>query len=546
MTGWPNSYTQLAATTLSTKVEKYPMAQSFSLGVRQIWEELSVMQAPGLYWVNVDRQTDANLLCQQTLAAQAATSQVALICSGEKPDGLLAALVSPALKKIPLYQLPEKKAALMHFSDDLMRALKPQNRLLILLAHASLWQTFTREELGDWTRATGAWLRRQGCTLLILSHGGGVNKLKGQLSTQHRILNGLASLQWQQDSAQYLVNWWSTENGINANQLLTLYTGEHGWQGDDDSNKPSPTSIRSDEGRYLAQQSILEGAPPLSANWQLLQTNAQLAQHGMLTLSATLIFALYQSDEIDALAHQIHSLRRQRGNGLKIVVREMSASLRYSDERLLLACGANLIVPHVAPLSRFLTMLEGIQGQRFSRHVPADIDALLAGLRPLQLKGYMRPDDFSQAVISLMGNTLLPEDGKGVMVALRPVPGLRAEQAMTLCFLRRFGDVMTVVQGRLVLFLSTCRINDLDTALKFIFRLPVDEAFSNRVVWHQDVDIISEIKRLAHNANIPLPAATAQATPRQAAAEADNPQERRQPVAFTLTTGAQENKHVES
>ena len=117
---------------------------------------------------------------------------------------------------------------------------------------------------------------------------------------------------------------------------------------------------------------------------------------------------------------------------------------------------------------------------------------------------------------------------------------------MTLCFLRRFGDVMTVVQGRLVLFLSTCRINDLDTALKFIFRLPVDEAFSNRVVWHQDVDIISEIKRLAHNANISLPAATVQATPRQAAAEADRPQERRQPVAFTLTTGAQENKHVES
>ena len=91
----------------------------------------------------------------------------------------------------------------------------------------------------------------------------------------------------------------------------------------------------------------------------------------------------------------------------------MSASLRYSDERLLLACGANLIVPHVAPLSRFLTMLEGIQGQRFSRHVPADIDALLAGLRPLQLKGYMRPEPFSQAVLSLMGNTLLPRTAKG-------------------------------------------------------------------------------------------------------------------------------------
>ena len=43
----------------------------------------------------------------------------------------------------------------------------------------------------------------------------------------------------------------------------------------------------------------LEGAPPLSANWQLLESNDELAQHGMLRLSATLIFALYQSDQID-------------------------------------------------------------------------------------------------------------------------------------------------------------------------------------------------------------------------------------------------------
>lgn len=223
----------------------------------------------------------------------------------------------------------------------------------------------------------------------------------------------------------------------------------------------------------------------------------------------------------------------------------MSASLRYSDERLLLACGANLIVPHVAPLSRFLTMLEGIQGQRFSRHVPADIDALLAGLRPLQLKGYMRPEPFSRAVLSLMGNTLLPEDGKGVMVALRPATGLRAEQAMTLCHLRRFGDVMTVVQGRLVLFLSTCRINDLDTALKFIFRLPVDEAFSNRVVWHRGRRY--HFGNQTHGPGRWQISATGAAStaPRPSVKAAEVPAERRQPVAFTLPLGPQEEPHAE-
>lgn len=511
------------------------MAQSFSLGIRRVWQELSVMQSPGFYWVNIDRQADASLFCRQIIAAQSESSQLALICSGSQPDQLLAEHHDSALKKLPLYLLPEKKAALWHLSDDLMRALRPKNRLLILMAHASLWQTFTLEELRSWTSHMAKWLRQQQCTLVILSHGSGVNKLKGQLSAEHRILNGLASLQWQQDSAQYLVNWWSTASGINANQLLTLYTSTQGWQGEDDNNKPSPTAERNDESLCLAEQRILEGAPPLSANWQLFENNTQLMQRGMLTVAATLIFALYQSDEIDELAQQIHTLRRSRGEGLKIVVREMSASLRYSDERLLLGCGANLIVPHVAPLSSFLTMLEGIQGQRYSRHVPADLDVLLAGLRPLQLKGYLPVEEFSKAVVTLIENTLLPEDGKGVMVALRPAPGLSARQAITLCHLRRFGDIMTVAQNRLFLFLSTCRINDLDTALKFIFRLPVSEAFSNRVVWHQDVDISDKIRLLAQHIKFSLPAAGHEpGDAKTAVTVTEGHSERREPVPFTL------------
>lgn len=516
------------------------MAHTFLLGIRQIWEELSVMQSPGFYWVNVDRQTDANLLCRQVISAQTEDSLLALIYGGDRPDNLLTDLPSPAVKKLPLYSLPEKKAALLYLRNDLMRALNPKNRLLILLAPANLWQTFTHDELREWSYSTAKWLRQRQCTMVILSHGSGVNKLRGQLSNEHRIFNGLSSLQWQQDSAQYLVNWWSTPHCINANQLLTLNQTPQGWQAEEES-PALHTQVVSDAGRYLAERCILEGAPPLSANWQLFENSTSLTQQGMQAMAATLIFALYQSDHIDVLAHQIHNLRRQRGNGLKIVVREMSASLRYSDERLLLACGASLIVPHAAPLSSFLTMLEGIQGQRLSRHIPADIDALLAGLRPLPVKGYLPLENFSQAVVSLIENTLLPEDGKGVMVALRPVPGLTARQSMTLCHQRRFGDVMTVAQNRLFLFLSTCRINDLDTALKFIFRLPVREAFSNWVVWYQDVDILSEINQLTQNLELAqfsvkrdLQAGAKTPATTTATVEETQAEQRRQPVPITL------------
>lgn len=325
---------------------------------------------------------------------------------------------------------------------------------------------------------------------------------------------------------------------------MTLYQTPEGWLAqEEEKTTSSPTRVVSDAGRYLAERSILEGAPPLSVNWKLFENSALLTQHGMQAMAATLIYALYQSDQVDILAHQIHNLRRQRGNGLKIVVREMSASLRYSDERLLLACGASLIVPHIAPLSSFLTMLEGIQGQRLSRYIPVNIDDLLAGLRPLPVKGYLPLEDFSKAVVSLLENTLLPEDGKGVMVALRPVPGLSARQSMTLCHQRRFGDIMTVAQNRLFLFLSTCRINDLDTALKFIFRLPVREAFSNWVVWYEDVDILSEIKRLAQNMEL------AQSTlkrdlksaPKTATTVVEDvpTEQRRQPIPITLLSHGQ-------
>nr|UKE85715.1 cellulose biosynthesis protein BcsE [Pectobacterium sp. PL152] len=143
--------------------------------------------------------------------------------------------------------------------------------------------------------------------------------------------------------------------------------------------------------------------------------------------------------------------------------------------------------------------MESVQGQRFTKPVPVDVEVLLTSMRPLQIKGYQPPETFRQSVQMLIDSTLMPEGSKGVLVALRPVPGVRAAQTLTLCTLRRFGDVVTIAQGRLFLFLSNCRLNELDIALKSIFRLPVDEAFSNRIVWSQDLQILAEVKSLVQD-----------------------------------------------
>lgn len=47
------------------------MALSFSLGVHQLWDELRIMQAPGLYWVSADREVDdQSFVSRLSLASQ--------------------------------------------------------------------------------------------------------------------------------------------------------------------------------------------------------------------------------------------------------------------------------------------------------------------------------------------------------------------------------------------------------------------------------------------------------------------------------------------
>ncbi len=473
------------------------MTKLFSLGVNKLWDELAIMQSPGLYWMCVERPQDTTLFCRQILASQPENTKGALICAGQDPKQLLTPTLSSGPKKLPLFTLEESNDALWNLSEDLMRGLKPQGRLLLLNVSAHLWQNFSDTQLMRWCNELNQWLKEQDCTLLILSHGNEAHTLKLRLLPLSRILNGLVNIEWRQEYVLYSVAWWCTNTGISAGVILKLEMGSSGWQLRNDEELR--VQVSNDENLYLAHHAVLEGAPPLSEYWFLYANNQELSDRAMQAQTATVIFALQNSDQVNDLAKLLHSLRIHRGNALKLVIREVAPSLRYSDERLLLACGANLIVPHLSPLSRFLTMLESVQGTTFPRHIPTNLSSLLDAMRPLQVKGYVPLPKFCQYLHDLMNNALLLENSKGILVALKPVPGLRAAQALTLCHIRRHGDLITIYQDRVYLFLSACRVNDLDTALRFIFRLPVDEVFVNRLVWHTDKQVLSEVSQLEHS-----------------------------------------------
>lgn len=465
------------------------MKNRYALGLQQVQQELITLQSPGFYWITSQRPEDARTLLRQVISQQEAAT---LISADEAPRALLTPDPAAGPARIPLFSLPSDKASLLQLENDLARVLNKRNGLVLFYTQAAVWSKFSPQEMTLWIKGLRRLLIKKQMTLLIMTAGTTIIHLRNHLPRYFRQLDGVAHLDFQQDSWQYRINWWYSGDNLLADRAIRLSCIENNFIAEKEKQQTAPLSLN-DEHQFLAQQGVLEGAPPLSAQWELFNDNEAVFTRAQQASAATVIFSLAHNQDIQALARLVHSLRRSRGNALKIVVRELHTSLRYSDERLLLACGVNVIVPGSATLSRFLTTLEGIQGQQFTRHVPADLTALMQALQPLQQKGWLALDRFCAAVQQLMANTLLPENDKGLMVALRPVPQLKPEQVLTLCKPRRFGDLVTLVGDRLYLFLSSCRFNDLDIALKSIFSLPHDELFSNRMVWFADNQILAEV-----------------------------------------------------
>ena len=466
----------------------------FSIGISSLWDELRHMPTGGVWWVNTDRIEDAISLANQTIVSQTETAKVAAISMGSEPQKLFKLEESQGPEKIKLFSMPNSERGLYFMPRDLLCSVDPHNYLFILVCANNAWQNIPAERLRLWLEKMNKWSRFHQCSLLIFNPGNNNDKQFSLLMEEYRSLYGLASLRFLGDQHLLDIAYWCNEKGVSARQQLTVEHKNGKWELA--QQEEAAIQPRSDEKTILSNVAVLEGAPPLSEHWKVFDNNEALFNEARTAQAATVVFSLQQNSQIEPLARSIHTLRRQRGSAMKILVRENIASLRATDERLLLGCGANMVIPWNAPLSRCLTMIESVQGQQFSRYVPEDITTLLSMTQPLKLRGFQKWDVFCEAVNNMMNNTLLPAHGKGVLVALRPVPGIRVEQALTLCRPNRTGDIMTIGGNRLVLFLSFCRVNDLDTALNHIFPLPTGDIFSNRMVWFEDDQITAELVQM--------------------------------------------------
>ncbi|WP_322044655.1 cellulose biosynthesis protein BcsE [Paraburkholderia sp. J67] len=229
-----------------------------------------------------------------------------------------------------------------------------------------------------------------------------------------------------------------------------------------------------DEGRVIISRDSVLNERVLPAAWQVVDDNETALAAARTAVAATVVLDFGASRELESLAEQVHTLRLQSGNALKIIVREEAVAMRY--ESLMLNLGANRVVPRHTTLAQLEAIVESLQGQVFSRPLPADYRQALAGVMHGEESGYVGATHFVELVRAAVERSRVIQL-PSVLIRLALMPEVAHVDALKACHQRRAGDIMTAAGDSLYVFFFACRLGDADAVCQRVFQRPLAELF---------------------------------------------------------------------
>lgn len=452
--------------------------EQVTLAVRHLRDEQMLLRQGGLYWLSIDHVSDAKILAFQFLEGLGHIQAATLVCFNQDPQEVVAPLgrhAGPATLR--LFEVPEAsiRSALESLNHELSRAAVKKGSPIVLMLPAASWQGFGSQNLQRWCESLATWLDRHGCTLLVLCHGQ-APKLHAHLISLNERLSGLARLYRRDGVSRYQLSYWHSPLGVCSEQEFELEAHPEGFAlALFERTNPQPAQSE-DQRLYLALRSVLEGISPLSHQWRQFDNYDDLFLQASRAKAASVIVGVTNNLQVEELAQRLYELRESCGISLKIIVRELAACLRYRDERLLVSCGANIIVPYGVSPACFFSLVDSVQGQVWRHSLNIKLNELFERLRPPTVCGVVSPHQF----ISIL-DPIYERDAGEVshqLLRLQPRNDMAAEQYLDQIDLRRLGDIACVLDGVLYLFLFACRADGVASALARIFRLPWYDLFS--------------------------------------------------------------------
>ncbi|SMG56391.1 cellulose biosynthesis protein BcsE [Paraburkholderia susongensis] len=233
-----------------------------------------------------------------------------------------------------------------------------------------------------------------------------------------------------------------------------------------------------DEARVIVSRDAVARESGLPSHWEVVDDNDAVVAAAAHAVAATVLLAYGDSAQLEKLAEQVYTLRRSAGPALKIAVREDRIALRY--QAVMRSLGTNLVVPQQTSLARVETMLDELQGQVFSRPLPADYLSVLAAVLHSPEVGYVSASRFVELVRDTVGRARairLPN----VLLRLPLLPEVAHVDALQACHMGRAGDLCTACGDSVYTFFFSCRLADVTTVFQRVFQLPPGDLFRGEV-----------------------------------------------------------------
>ena len=502
-----------------------------AIGIAGLPDEVGGMIPGGLYGVRVPRADLRQRLILQTLLEHASEPAPAVVVS--TAAGPLLEALGPARPETCGIRVFERPAhyhdALRDFGPDQfiseIEALELESGALLIIDGAD--ELFSDLPASAWAQAEayrqlmsdldliGVFLFEYPDTLSASSDSAG--KARAALSGIATLNGELGRLSW--DVEHWDTGWnaaWQRRFGVYLNPQRPWLLAD---RSELDMFAERLAGAYDEDQVFYTRASAAAGlgVPP---GWVPLDDYADALTATQTAVGATVVLHYADHRELMALCRIVHALRYQCGRGLKILIRETGAHLRYPEELQVMRAGASAVVYRDARLARLLSAVETLRGHCYTGTIEADLSSTADALAPEEVHGYVPPRAFSGLIKRTLARTR-SLDVPHSLVRLRLRPDQAHVDALTAMRLRRGNDLVTADDRHVYVFLFGCREPDVDATLQRLLAEPLTTLFAEQARWQHHDAIQAEIRALAQRAeeqpfvdfSLQLPAPTVAPTP---------------------------------
>jgi cellulose biosynthesis protein BcsE len=452
---------------------------AFQLGVPGLPPLLNSMVSGGLYAVQVSSPPARSALVTLSLGAAVRAEQPAVLVSNGSVARLLTrGRLADAMRdeKVAIFTLKESTAKniFRHGPQRFLQELDlfefPDFGYYVFDGADDLFTLQDPFIAAEQIRAYREYIReKEACGLLVFTLLGSNSQFASTYQALLDHVDGAVRLESGKEQLEWIVDFWASPSGvvasrahparIEANGVLMiseLTTAQTPGASADSTSLRALVNAKDEKDVYF-MDSTLAGIAKTAAEgkWTFCDNLVTLMHNSRDAVAASAVLVFDRNTDLRSLAQAVHTLRTGRGKNLKIIIRELDASLRYQNELLLLKLGASLVIHRDVPVARLQLAIQSLAGQVFSRDVDVNFENALASVSTSHGVGYLAPPQFVQQV----GDIIERSKALAIPYALvraKPPLGQPISTAAGRFKLTRNGDMVTATTDEILLFLSAC------------------------------------------------------------------------------------------